>query len=365
MKYLFGLTALLLSGGLAAAQETVLKGTLGFAGGESFTYELHLTEAANGTLKGYSLLYATPGNETRATLVGMIDREENTITLSEQSIDYSRNFESRAYICRLSAKLNYHPYASAGRPGLFGVTGANEYNDNRCTSGTLSFNASDALRRFFTKPPKSTPPLAPAPQPTPPATLPLPQPMAQSGPAEPGPVPPAPEAAPAPDTAPAVADNAPGIDNMPANQKPSPRKFYFPKKEKKEAAPEPPAPPKPRDTTGGLHLIGSEAADITVRSEVLEVSVFDGNGTVDGEQVNLQFNDRTLLKSFTLRATAQQLRVPVGKGGRLRLTAITTGDQPACVAYVHVKDGERLHRFVLQLKAGEEAAVLINKEGQP
>lgn len=369
MKYLICLTAFLLAGLVAPAQETVLKGTLGFAGGESFTYELHLTEEANGTLRGYSLLYTAPGKETRATLVGLVNREEKTLSFSEQSIDYSNNFESRAYICRLSASLNYRPHASAGRPGLFGVTGSNEYNDKRCSTGTLSFNASDALRKFFTLPPQdatATASIADLPLPENKAgNLPLPQPL------------PAPAAAPvtaqenptASTLQPAASSSqpAPSIENMPANQKPSQRRYYFPEKEK-QAEPAVVIPPKPKDTTGGLHLTDGEAADITCSSDVLEVSVFDGSGTIDGDQINLMYNDRPLLNRFTLRAAPQQVRLPVANGGRLRIITVSEGSEKPCVAHIHIKDGSQLHRFVINNTVGKEAAIILHKdpkEGQP
>lgn len=381
MKYLFCVLSCFLTTWCATAQEWVLKGTLGFPGGEIFTYELHLQEETNGTLQGYSLLYAQPGKETKATLIGQINRAENTLSISEQSIDYSRNFESKAYICRISAKLQYHPYASAGRPGLFGITGTNEYNDKRCNTGTLSFNGSDALRKFFSAQPApvaiakaetAVPEIAgqnlPLPQPLPAAAnLPV---SAKKTAAAKNKVT-ATTALPqqALDTAPHVTEEQPesSIENMPSNQKPSPRRFYFPKKEKKVVAEEPAVPeiPKPRDTTGGLHLIAGESANITCTSDVLEVSVFAGGGKVDGDQITLQYNERNLLKNFTLRATTQQIRLPLGKGGKLTVIGIAEGSEKPCVAYLYIKDGALLHRFVLSLSAGEEAAVIVQTEDQP
>gem|GEM_PF-2306129 len=347
MKYLIVLLSLLISTG-AAGQETVLKGTLGFPGGESFTYELHFTEGVHGALKGYSLLYATPGNETRANLIGLINREEKTLSFTEQSIEYSRNFDSRAYICRISATLLFAPNASAGRPGLFGTTGANEYNNNRCSSGSLSFNASDVLRKLFAAAPPepvATPALPAVAAPVATTALPAPLPAAKT----PG------------DTTAKLAA-APSLENMPANQKPSPRKFYFSKSNKKAAARD--TVPPPIDTSGGLHLTDGEAASIICSSEVLEVSVFDATGPADGDEITLMYNDRPLLNRFVLRAAPQQVRLPLGQGGKLRIIAIKEGTVKPCVAHVYIRDGEHLHRFVISNTVGKEATVLLQKEGQ-
>ena len=397
------------------AAEDVLKGSLsvGGAGGEVFTYELHLTEERGGKFTGYAVIYSKPGNDSRAPLTGRIDRAAGTMSFTEQSIDYNYGFESQAVLCLIRSQLKYNPQATAGRIALSGPTESTDYAQANCARGTLSFTADSALKNFFTRPDigadasdaSATSALlarvnaAPdsAKKATTASTTKMPVAVryrsladrqaaaAAAGPAPtatPRPAAPAPNQPPPPPTPGAAAQPKPAVTAAavapppPANKQPQPvAAAAIPTKPKPPAAPAPineppplrmiqkPTPPAPKPAPNEPPTItaGTDVA-FDWESDTLYLEVWDG-GRVDNDQINIVYNNQLVLSRYLLKAEKKLIAIPVAAGEtQLRILAVQEGSEPPNTANLLLRDGAKIYPLVAHNTVGKVATIKIRKK---
>jgi hypothetical protein len=129
----------------AQSKKTILKGSLVMQTGETFSYELILTDSGN-VVKGYSYTYDDP-NDTKATVRGTIDRQMKTLAFKEKEIVFSHNTRTKAFMCLVNASLEY-VHEGTGYV-LKGPVTSREADNTSCTPGYIIFNNEKELQSLF------------------------------------------------------------------------------------------------------------------------------------------------------------------------------------------------------------------------
>lgn len=119
----------------------LLKGKLEMETGELFTYQLELTEH-NNILSGFAYTFDKP-KDTKATIVGKIDKKRGVMSFQEQDIVYSYSAPTKAFMCVLKSTLE--------RKGavLTGKCTSSETDHTACTPGVITFTNNDAIQQLF------------------------------------------------------------------------------------------------------------------------------------------------------------------------------------------------------------------------
>lgn len=119
----------------------LLKGKLEMETGELFTYQLELTER-NNVLSGYAYTFDKP-KDTKASIIGKIDKKRGVLTFQEQDIIYSNSTSTKAFMCVLKSTLE--------RKGgvLIGKCTSSETDHTACTPGVITFTNTDAIQQLF------------------------------------------------------------------------------------------------------------------------------------------------------------------------------------------------------------------------
>jgi len=143
--FLFFLTPFISTG---QSKNYTLNGLITVEDGETFTYKIVFTDSAN-VINGYSLTYLQKNNETKAAIVGTIDREKRTLSFRETNIIYTQGYQSKMVMCLIDAKLKY-THSNNGNV-LTGSLVSNEADNTACAKGTITFYDDNALRAVFGK----------------------------------------------------------------------------------------------------------------------------------------------------------------------------------------------------------------------
>jgi hypothetical protein len=131
------------------SKEYALNGLITVEDGETFTYKIVFTDSAN-IINGYSLTYLQKDNETKAAIIGTIDREKRTLSFRETNIIYTQGgYQSKMVMCLVDAKLKY-THSNKGNI-LTGSLVSNEADNTACAKGNITFYDDDALRILFGK----------------------------------------------------------------------------------------------------------------------------------------------------------------------------------------------------------------------
>jgi len=150
MRYIFFACLLFIMPlGLSAqskpAKEITLTGSLTVLSGETFPYRLVVTTEGN-TVNGYSITYLEP-NETKASIKGMLDRRNRTLSFKETDIIYSHEVHTNAFMCLIDAALTYKQTTESVL--LYGSITSNESDNTACTGGVVTFSNKAEIDRLF------------------------------------------------------------------------------------------------------------------------------------------------------------------------------------------------------------------------
>lgn len=300
MKYCLLLTLLLPFAVIAQPKKYTLNGYIAVPGGESFTYQLYLTDS-NGKLKGYSLTYLKPGNDTKATITASIDRSAQTFTFQETGIEYNNGFYSNAIMCLAKATLQY----KNGNKGkiLTGSIRTKDLSNTDCGGGTITFvNESELERLFANETPKAVE--------TPVATNPAPPP--------------------------------------PTRQ----RRIVV----TTDDAPARPVVPVTEEITSGTDKTYLWHSDTVV------IDIWDG-GHIDGDIVTLQYNDNIILSQYRLTADKKRMRIPLSGEpiDNLTIVAVNEGNESPNTANIILHDGSATYEIVAYNDRRQTAVIKIKK----
>ncbi|NDC40021.1 MAG: hypothetical protein EBZ77_00450 [Chitinophagia bacterium] len=120
---------------------TVLNGKLIMETGEQFPYRLELVDSAGG-IYGYSYTFAAP-NDTKAAVVGKLDRVQNVFTYKETSVEYARSLPTKAFLCLVNARL---PLTN-GR--MAGSITTRQADNTSCSNGRVVFDDEREVAALF------------------------------------------------------------------------------------------------------------------------------------------------------------------------------------------------------------------------
>jgi hypothetical protein len=299
----------------------ILTGAI-IVGKDSFPYKLVFTDS-NGVIKGYSLTYNEP-DETKALVLGRLDRRNRTLTFKETQIVYSHGFHTDAFMCLINATLNY---AYDHKGGIIkGTLTSAEADNTACSGGILLFKNTAEINNLFAVREETVKPAAKR------------------------------------DTAVGKARNkkqeAPkNDDDVSITMKKKVRDTTSVKE-----APLPAEEPKPLVTekiTAGIE----KSYDWISDSLILEI--WDG-GNLDGDRVTVEFNGTPYLKNYFLIKTRKQLRLPVQEGTNI-ITVVSDneGSDPPNTATILLRDGTTLHSVLAYNPKGQKAIIkLLKKAGK-
>ena len=286
----------------AQKKHTVLKGYLGVAGGESYTYILDFTDSS-GYISGHSLTYLYETKEVKAAIEGQIDRDNRTLRFRETSILYNNGFESDQTICLINALLKRQK-GSDGNDRYAGAITSSDAGNVYCGQGTVSFPVTAVLDEVFRS---------------------APEPAAK--PAE------------------AAKKERPG--------KPITIVYDTGRPVRKSA---PLVPQGPDRITEGTEKT------IDWHTESVVIELWDG-GQIDGDKISITLNGKPLLSDHTLeRAHKRIVSLPLPEGiSELVFTAVNEGNQPPMTADIWLLDGDRKHDLLVYNSVGRKAVVRIRK----
>lgn len=295
----------------AAAQQPVsyiLKGYLGVAGGESFTYRLEFKDSS-GFISGYSYTYMWEKNEIKATIAGFIDRDKKTIAFRETGIVYNHGFQSNITICLLDVLLKYRE--EGGAMMLAGPFKSADAGDVYCGKGTVSFTGNAIIDGLFVRKGNATTPAAP------------PQPPSVKPPAR------------------------------------SPMRVVYDTLPKKQVtvAPPPSSSNEPAKITAGTEKT------YEWNTSVIDFSIWDG-GWIDGDVVTILFDDQTIAKNYPLVAARKTFSFSLDDKETHTITIIANheGSELPNTANIELQDGNLKYNLIAYNAIGKRAVIKVRKK---
>lgn len=302
-----------------------ISGTLGVQGGESFEYVINATDSA-GYLKGYALTYESRGKDTRATIIGRLDRKNKTLYFRETEIAYNKGFSSNATLCLIEATLSYGKDESGKTYTLSGPIKSSDAGNVSCAKGSILFTNENALKAIFglievdvtvarpVERPVGKPALVPA------------------------------------KILPKIAEP------IKTPEKPVPAKVVYvydtakPKSVSKVENP-------------GIIITAGKEKVLNWQSDTLILEVWDG-GTIDGDIISIILNDRPVAVRLKLTAAHSVFRIPLKNPDAsglytLSILAENEGAESPNTANLLLIDGSTSHSILAHNEYGREAVVRL------
>ena len=311
MRYLFSLFLFYTLPAIAQQPTAyILKGYLGVAGGESFTYRLEFKDSA-GFINGYSYTYMWEKNEIKATIAGTIDRDKKTIAFRETGIVYNHGFESNTTICLLDAVLTYHMDGIS--MVLDGSFKSSDAGNVYCGRGSLSFTGNTVIDGLFAK-----------------------RELANTNTAKP----------------------TPHLPSKPAKQ--TPMRIVYDTTRNKTVI----APPvavisvsTPKKITTGTEAVYEWNTDL------INLSIWDG-GRMDGDVVTILFDDQVIAKRYPLVTEQKNFSFPLTDKNMHTITIIANheGSELPNTADIMLMDGEKKYRVVAYNAISKRVVIRVRKK---
>ncbi len=97
-------------------------------------------------------------------------------------------------------------------------------------------------------------------------------------------------------------------------------------------------------------------------SDTVVIDIWDG-GTVDGDQITLEYNNTTYLTKYSLAKQKKQLRIPVSKTGVdvIKILATNEGWDPPNTADIMLSDGKVHYSILSYNNVGQVSMIKIKK----
>jgi len=289
----------------AQKNEYTLKGYMGVQGGESFHYDLHLSDSVGNILSGYSSTYSIPDNDVKTYVVAELDRNSKTLHIKEGTIVHNNYFQSKVIICLVDCNLKYSSLEKNLYGKLITTTAGNGAN---CSTGSISFSDKNEIDHLFNTEAKPVAPISVASTP------------------------------------------------KPASARPT-RVIYDTAAKPRYVAPA--APKAPQQVTI------TEGKDKTYEwhSDEIILEIWDGN-SVDNDKVTISYNGNEVLKDYILTNTKKQIKLPIG-GNELNIIsvlAVNEGAEPPNTANITIKDGDTNYDIMAYNKFGKVALIKVKKK---
>jgi hypothetical protein len=125
-----------------------LSGIIIINGSNTLLYHLVFTTDTNGFLKGYSVTDMHHKDETKASIEGKIDIENQTLSYKETSVISPHTLPDTTIMCMVHAKLKYKK-ASKGMMLTGNFTGFGLNTGKECAKGNITMLNTDALYGVF------------------------------------------------------------------------------------------------------------------------------------------------------------------------------------------------------------------------
>jgi hypothetical protein len=284
-----------------------LKGFVGIQGGESFIYELHLSDSLGDFLRGKATtsMEDAPNNYVQANVVAKLDKDKRTLYILEKEITANSGFRSRAIICLVESNLVFEESEGKLSGPLATHTSGNGAS---CAKGTITFLNKEEINPLFYKTTQQQ------------KEEPKQEPIVQK----------------------------PKIDPS------KPAKIIYDTLQKA-------APFVPKKLVEDI----TEGTDKTFiwKTDTVVLELWDGN-TVDGDKVTIQYNGTDVLKDFMLSATRKKIALPIG-GNELNIITIiagSEGSEPPNTANLLLHDGDIEYPVVAHNKFGKRAVIKIKRK---
>jgi len=287
----------------AQPKTTSLKGYLGVEGGESYTYKLVFSDSA-GFINGYSYTYLHEQKEVKATITGSLDSRNKTLSFRETNIIYNHGFESNTTICLINAILKYG-IDNSGHEAYSGSITSSDIGNVYCGQGTVSFPVSEEISSLFTIPAPSKPVQPPI---TDKKSL---------------------------KNVKIIYDTASSVATQ-----------TLPQKQTNE----------PEKITAGTEKF------IEWHSDTVVIEVWDG-GIVDGDNISIDYNGKSLLSKHTLSKEHTRLTTMISQMGtdEIVFTANHEGNQPPMTANVVLVDRNERYDIIVYNPIGKQAKIRLKK----
>lgn len=288
-----------------------LLGFIGVKGGESFTYELHLTDSTDKILTGYAYSYVQPNKDIKANVLVYINRTEKTLQIREVDIIYNHGFKIKAVLCLLNSSLSYDEKAES----LSGRITSKTAGDNglACADGSLSFVNKSEINALF----EGVKEVAEAPVQQPPQAI------------------------------------------LDAEKKRTAKYVYIDQdsinRAKKEAYLKTLAK-RPDEITEG-----KDKTYVWNDTKVI-MEIWDGNNE-DNDRVTVECNGQVILENYTLRNRKHKVAIDIGNNelNIITVRALSEGGDPPNTANITIYDGDKSYDIVAHNKTGKSASFKIKR----
>lgn len=304
---LFVLSAVMPLLSIAQKQSYTLKGFMGVQGGESFAYELKLTDSTGKYLQGTATTSHedASGKFVAAAVVAVLDRSAKTLCITEKTITANKGFKSRAIICLVESILQYDEAAQKLSGQLATHTAG---NGAACAKGSITFMNKEEINQLFNV---AIAPVA------------------------------------------SVDKGEQPIHAKPKFDPSKPTKIVYDTLAKASTF-------VPKKLVEDI----TEGTDKTFiwKTDTVVLELWDGN-TVDGDKVTIQYNGTDVLKDYMLTAAKKKIALPIG-GNELNIITIIAGNEgsePPNTANLLLHDGDIEYPVVAHNKFGKRAVIKIRK----
>lgn len=284
------------------AQQKELKGYLGVEHGESFTYKLSFTDSF-GYIKGYAYTWLDENKDVKAKVTGFIDKKNKTLSFKETEIVYNHGFESNTTICLINATLKFKE--ENGLKVFTGSISSSDASNVYCGQGTIRFMDNETLKNLFND--NETNEESPK-------------------------------------------------DIVKRSTAKKPFKIIYDTISKSSINQNIPQNNKTEKITSGTEKEYDWMSD----SVILEV--WDG-GRIDGDMINILFNDSTILKRYALTQKRNRIVVPIMNNSinQLEIVAVNEGNEPPNTANLLLIDGSKQYPIIAYNTIGKKAIIRIRK----